>query len=250
MSGDRAAELAQALRTLQARVDAAANAAGRDPADVELLPVTKFFPASDVVELHRLGCSSFGESRAQEASSKAAEVRAELAGESPDAVIRWHMIGRLQRNKARAVAGWARAVHAVDGVALARALDRGAREAVDSGARAEPVEVYVQLSFDGDPERGGVHAIDSGAVTEVCDAVDAAAGLEFVGLMGIPPLGADPAECFARLAGERDRLQVGRARRLGLSAGMSNDLDVAIAYGSTCVRVGTALMGARPLTSP
>jgi uncharacterized pyridoxal phosphate-containing UPF0001 family protein len=87
-------------------------------------------------------------------------------------------------------------------------------------------------------------------VDVLCNAVSDAAGLEFVGLMAIAPLGADPDEAFARLAEERERVQHRYQQRLGLSAGMSSDLEAAVKHGSTCVRVGTALMGHRPLTSP
>jgi PLP dependent protein len=246
MSTARGAELGAALAALRARVDAAAAAAGRAASEIELLPVTKFFPASDVIELHRLGCTEFGESREQEASNKAADVNAKL---SPDA-IRWHMIGRVQRNKARALAGWAYAVHAVDKPALVDALDRAAAQALEEGRRAEPLRVYIQVSLDGDPARGGVDIGSPAAVDDLCAAADAAPALSLVGLMTVPPLGADAGDSFARLARERDRLQPAYPQRLGLSAGMSSDLEEAIQHGSTCVRVGTALMGQRPLTSP
>jgi pyridoxal phosphate enzyme (YggS family) len=246
MSTARGAELAEALAVLRARVETAAAAAGRSPREIELLPVTKFFPASDVIELHRLGCSEFGESREQEASNKIAEINAEL----PGTTIRWHMIGRVQRNKARALAGWAYAVHAVDKPALIDALDRAAAQALDDGRRTEPLRVYIQVSLDGNPERGGVDIADTAAVDALCAAADAAPGLRFEGLMAIPPLGADAGAGFARLAAERARVQTAYPQRLGLSAGMSSDLEQAIQHGSTCVRVGTALMGQRPLTSP
>ena len=112
----RGTQLAEALAALRQRVSAAAEAAGRDPAQIELLPVTKFFPASDVALLAARGCRSFGEARDQEARAKIAE----LAGRLP-AEVSWQMIGRLQRNKARSVAGWADAVHSVDGLRLADA---------------------------------------------------------------------------------------------------------------------------------
>ena len=246
MTTSRADELADALAALRARLDAAASAAGRASGEIELLPVTKFFPASDIIELHEMGCAAFGESREQEASNKVAEVAAAL----PSATIRWHMIGRVQRNKARAVAGWAHAVHAVDGAALAAALDRGAQRALDEGRRTTRLEAYVQISLDGDPARGGVDIGRPDLVDELCDAVSAAAGLDLVGLMAIAPLGADPDEAFARLGAERERVQHRYQQRLGLSAGMSSDLETAVKHGSTCVRVGTALMGHRPLTSP
>ena len=160
------------------------------------------------------------------------------------------MIGRVQRNKARALAGWAHAVHAVDGTALAAALDRAACQALEDGRRTNRIEAYVQVSLDGDPARGGADIGRPGLVDELCAAVADADGLEFVGLMAIAPLAWSPDEAFARLAAERDRVQGNYQQRLGLSAGMSSDLEAAVKHGSTCVRVGTALLGQRPLTSP
>ncbi|MCV7303306.1 YggS family pyridoxal phosphate-dependent enzyme [Mycobacterium barrassiae] len=242
----REVELADALSAIRTRLAAAAEAAGRNSDEIELLPITKFFPATDVAILHQLGCDSFGESREQEAVNKAAEV-ANLVGGAP---IRWHMVGRIQRNKARSIAGWAYAAHSVDSVRIIEALDRAATQALDDGHRTAPLRIYIQVSLDGDPKRGGVDIGDPGAVDEVCAAADACAGVEFVGLMAIPPLGADPDAAFARLQSELARVQRDYEQRLELSAGMSGDLEVAVKHGSTCVRVGTALLGQRPLTSP
>ena len=246
MISTREAELAEALAAVQTRLERAAEAAGRNPDEIELLPVTKFFPATDVLILRRLGCHAFGESREQEASNKAAEVSAML-GAQP---IRWHMVGRIQRNKARSIAGWAYAAHSVDSAKVIAALDRAARQALAEGDRPEPLRVYIQISLDGDESRGGVDVDSPDLVDELCAGAQAAAGLEFVGLMAIPPLESDPAEAFERLARERERVQRGYPQQLGLSAGMSSDLEIAVKHGSTCVRVGTALMGQRPLTSP
>jgi PLP dependent protein len=243
---DRERELAEALTAVRARLIRAAEAADRNPNEIELLPITKFFPASDVIILHRLGCRQFGESREQEASNKFAQVGAVLGAEP----IRWHMVGRIQRNKARSVAGWAYAAHSVDGAKLVAALDKAASEALADGRRAEPLRVYVQLSLDGDESRGGVDIGRPDSVDELCAAVAAAGGLDFVGLMAIPPLDADPDDAFLRLQEEKQRVQKSYDQPLELSAGMSSDLESAVKYGSTCVRVGTALMGQRPLTSP
>lgn len=245
-STGRDAELAGALTAVRSRVDDAVRAAGRDPDDVLLLPVTKFFPASDVVILHGLGCRDFAESREQEASQKVADVAAACG----DTGVRWHMVGRIQRNKARAIARWAYAAHSVDSAKVAAALDRGAADALADGVRPAPLRVYLQLSLDGDVERGGVDVDRPEEVDALCAAVDGAEALEFVGFMAIPPLGADAGKAFARLRAERDRVQDSYQQRLELSAGMSGDLEAAIQHGSTCVRVGTALMGQRPLTSP
>jgi pyridoxal phosphate enzyme (YggS family) len=246
MTTAREIRLAASLAAVRARIDLAATASGRDASEIELLPVTKFFPASDVILLHKLGCAAFGESREREASNKAAEVAAALPGEP----IRWHMIGRIQRNKARAVAGWAYAAHSVDGGALVEALGRASAQALADGTRTAPLRVYLQLSLDGDPSRGGVDVNRPELVDELCALADSTDGLDFVGLMAIPPLEADPGAAFARLEAEYVRVQALYQQRLGLSAGMSGDVETAIEHGSTCVRVGTALMGQRPLTSP
>ncbi|WP_422746466.1 YggS family pyridoxal phosphate-dependent enzyme [Mycobacterium sp. WMMD1722] len=252
MSADpaaRRAELAAALTEVRARLDRAATAAGRDPAEITLLPVTKFFPATDVVALYELGCRDFGESREQEASAKIADVGAAVSGPTAEP-IRWHMIGRIQRNKAKAVSRWAYAAHSVDSAKVIAALDRGASAALEDGVRTAPLRIYLQLSLDGDTERGGVDVDASGLLDDLCGAVEAAPALDFVGFMAIPPLGAEPAAAFARLRDERDRVQPCYTQRLELSAGMSGDLEAAVQHGSTCVRVGTALMGQRPLASP
>ncbi|EKF23369.1 alanine racemase, N-terminal domain protein [Mycolicibacterium hassiacum DSM 44199] len=245
-TADRERELAGALAALRARIDAAAAAAGRDPAEIQLLPVTKFFPATDVLILYRLGCRAFGESREQEASRKIAEVHNSV----DSAQIRWHMVGRIQRNKARAITRWAYAAHSVDNMRLVTALDRAATEALADGTRAEPLRVFIQVSLDGDENRGGADIARPELIDELCRAADAAEGLEFVGLMAVPPLGADPDAAFARLAAEQTRVQQLVGRPLQLSAGMSGDLEAAVRHGSTCVRVGTALLGQRPLPSP
>jgi pyridoxal phosphate enzyme (YggS family) len=246
MASARQSELADALSALRARLAHAAEAAGRNAEEIELLPITKFFPASDVLILRNLGCMEFGESREQEASDKGAEVGAVL-GAQP---IRWHMVGRIQRNKARSIAGWAYAAHSVDSAKVIAALNRAATEALQHGHRTEPLRVYLQLSLDGDESRGGVDIGRPDAVDELCASVETAEGLAFVGLMAIPPLAADPDDAFARLQEEKERVQKAYEQPLGLSAGMSSDLESAVKHGSTCVRVGTALLGQRPLTSP
>ncbi|WP_445165673.1 YggS family pyridoxal phosphate-dependent enzyme [Mycolicibacterium sp. Dal123E01] len=242
----READLATALAALQDRMAQAAHAAGRDPADIELLPITKFFPATDVAILWRLGCRAFGESREQEASAKIAEFN-ELTGAGK---VRWDMIGNIQSNKAKAIAAWADTVHSLSTAKVAAALDRGAAAAIDEGRRTTPIRVFVQLSLDGDTSRGGVDVGDPTAVDALCGQVAEAGALELAGLMAIPPVGSDPDTAFAALAAEHQRVLRNFPAATELSAGMSSDLESAVRHGSTCVRVGTALMGQRPLTSP
>lgn len=246
MNGHRDVELAGTLAAVRTRLAHAAEAAGRSVREIELLPITKFFPASDVIILRRLGCTEFGESREQEAAQKVELVRAAF----PRDVIRWHMVGHIQRNKARAIARWAYAAHSVDSARLVAALGGGVEQELDAGRREGPLKVYLQVSLDGDPDRGGVDVNKPDLIDELCAATHADDALEFAGLMGIPPLTWDPDDAFARLQVERDRVQQSYGHRLGLSAGMSADMETAVRYGSTCVRVGTALMGQRPLTSP
>ena len=242
----RVAELTTALAAARARLARAAEAAGRAVEDVALLPVTKFFPASDVAILWRLGCRAFGESREQEASAKVAEF--DTLVEAP-AAARWHMIGRIQSNKAKHIARWADTVHSVYTDKVVSALQDGTAAAMADG-RMGPMRVFVQISLDGDVDRGGVDIGDPAAVDRICERVAASSALELVGLMAIPPLGADPDSAFAALAAEHRRVLCSHPGATGLSAGMSDDLEAAVRHGSTCVRVGTALMGQRPLTSP
>ncbi len=235
----RAAELGAALERLEERIDAACRAAGRDRAGVRLLPVTKYFPASDIEILYHLGRREFGESREQEASAKVASL-------GHLAQTRWHLIGRLQRNKAKSVARWADTVHSVESDRLVRALDTAVGAARDGGARTERLRVLLQVSLDRDPTRGGVAPDD---LALLADQVGATENLQLGGLMAIPPLDVDPDEAFAELAGLHQALLRAHPGASELSAGMSGDLEAAVRHGSTCVRVGTALMGARPITS-
>ena len=250
VSSDRLAELTAALAAMRVRLARAAEAAGRPVEEIKLLPVTKFFPASDVAILWRLGCRGFGESRSQEATAKIAEFGTLVEPSPDDRPVSWHMVGRLQRNKAKNVAAWADTVHSVSTAKVVKALDAAVGEALAAGARSNPMRAFVQISLDGDTERGGVDIGDPGEVDRICDLVAAAEGLELVGLMAVAPLGADPDAAFAALAQERCRVLRSHPGATELSAGMSGDLEAAVRHGSTCVRVGTALMGKRPLTPP
>ena len=247
-------ELADSLAALRSRLAVAAEAAGRKLDDIQLLPITKFFPATDVAILSRLGCAAFGESRDQEAAAKVAEVDRllDVSGQGDPATGRrhWHMVGTIQRNKARSLASWAHTAHSVSSSRVVSALDRAAGSALREGYRTHPMCVYVQISLDGDVSRGGVDVADTGSVDDICAQVDAAESLELVGLMGIPPLDWEPDRAFARLQTEHQRVRRAHPQAAGLSAGMSDDLESAVKHGSTCVRVGTALLGQRPLPSP
>jgi pyridoxal phosphate enzyme (YggS family) len=251
---EREMELADSLSALRSRLAAAAEAAGRKLDEIQLLPITKFFPATDVAILSRLGCTDFGESRDQEAAAKFTDVERLLEGRSEGdratAHRHWHMVGTIQRNKARSLATWAHTAHSVSSSRVVTALDRAVDTALGEGRRTDALRVYVQISLDGDVSRGGVDVSDTGAVDEICAQVDTAESLELVGLMGIPPLEWEPDRAFERLQSEHQRVRQAHPDAAGLSAGMSNDLESAVKHGSTCVRVGTALLGQRRIPSP
>ena len=249
MGGDRISELTAGLAGVRSRLARAAEAAARPVEDITLLPITKFFPASDVAILWRLGCRAFGESREQEAAAKITEFNGLVDAGSADGV-RWHMVGQIQRNKAKHIARWADTVHSVSTPKVVSALGDAAGQALDQGERQRTLRVFVQISLDGDTERGGVDIGDPAAVDELCGQVSSSESLELVGLMGVPPLGVDPDTAFAALAAEHRRIRIAHPGATELSAGMSGDMEAAVRHGSTCVRVGTALMGTRPLTSP
>ncbi|WP_127782502.1 YggS family pyridoxal phosphate-dependent enzyme [Rhodococcus sp. X156] len=238
----RAAEIASALAAVRGRVRDACRAAGRDEAAVELLAVTKTFPATDAAHLVDLGCRSLGEAREQEATPKVAE----LAQLRPDAPVRWHVIGRLQRNKTRSVARWAHRVETVDSPRLLAALDRATGNAASAGERSTPLEVLVQVSLDGDPTRGGCPRED---LPELVERAATAEHLRLRGLMAVAPQEADPDTAFATTAELAEAVRQQHPSADQLSTGMSHDLEAAVRHGSTCVRVGTALLGARPIIS-
>ncbi|MEV4482262.1 YggS family pyridoxal phosphate-dependent enzyme [Micromonospora coxensis] len=235
---DRRAEIANGLARVRTRIADACAAAGRDRAEVTMIAVTKTYPAGDVVALAGLGVTDVGENRDQEAAPKAAEVAA--AG----VTARWHFIGQLQRNKARSVVRYADVVHSVDSVRLARALDAAA-----TTGRDRALEALVQVSIDGDPARGGAlpdSADPDRGLEQVAEAIAGAAGLRLAGLMAVAPLGWEPERAFARLAEVAQGFRTRHPEATALSAGMSGDLEQAIAYGATHVRVGSALLGMRP----
>jgi PLP dependent protein len=230
-------EIARNLVEVRDRVAAVCARVGRDPDQVTIIAVTKTFPAADVIRLARLGIPDIGENRDQEAGSKLAEVAA--AG----VPVRCHFVGRLQRNKARSVVRYAHTVHSVDSVRLARSLGAAAEQAVRAGDRVDPVEVLVQVSLNEDPARGGAPASE---VPRVADVVVSQEGLRLRGVMAVAPLSWQPLAAYGRLAEVARDLQADHAGATAISAGMSSDLDAALACGATHLRLGTALLGKRP----
>jgi PLP dependent protein len=223
--------LAGRLASIRQRVGRAAESAGRDPQDVHLLAVTKGHPVSAVDAALSLGLREIGESRVQEAQAK----HAACAGRG----ISWHMIGHLQRNKARVAASLFDTVQSLDSAALAIDLAR------HRGTEVAPLRVLIEVELTGLPGRTGTSPDEAAAVLEV---VRGLAALAPAGLMTIAPPGLPEAAqlCFERLRELREALRQTQGIALDeLSMGMSDDYEIAIAHGATVIRLGRALFGDR-----
>lgn len=227
----RQSEIAAGLAAVHGRIEAACGVAGRSPRDVGLVVVTKFFPASDVRLLAALGVTDVGENRHQEAEAKHAACA--------DLGLAWHFIGGLQTNKAAAVARYADLVESVDRPELLPRLARGAAE------RGRPLDVLLQVSLDA-PHTERRSGVAPEALASLAEQTTAHPELVLRGLMAVAPLGEDPARAFARLAEIRTAFLAHHPEATRLSAGMSGDLEQAIAAGATHVRVGSAVLGSRP----
>lgn len=228
----RLAELERGLARTREQIAKLAAEAGR-PAP-RLLPVTKFHPAEDIALLSQLGVTDVAENREQEARAKAEQL--------PE--MRFHMIGQIQTKKANHVARWAHSVHSLDSEKLAHALDRGVELARERGQGSENLPVYVQLSYDSDPSRGGAAW---GTAEDLLRVVEDLDNLDLRGIMVVPPVEADAAEVFASARQLADELGEKLGHAIELSAGMSADLREAIFAGTDIVRVGTGIMGTRPV---
>lgn len=228
-AGARRNELAANLATVRARVAAALAAAGRDD-EPALVVVTKFFPAADVDLLAGLGVTDIGESRDQEASEKSAQLVARDA-------LTVHFIGRLQSNKAASVARYADVVQSVDRAKVVRAVGRGAE------AAGRVLDVTVQVRLDDAEGRGGAPPSEVAALADLVAEHDA---LRLRGVMAVAPLGAEARPAFARLRAVSEAMRADHPDATWVSAGMSADLEDALAEGATHLRVGSAILGSRP----
>jgi len=257
-SDHRRAELASNLEAVRARIDAACAEAGRAPSDVTLIAVTKTFPASDVELLAELGIGHVAENRDQEAAAKVAELALRW-GEPSDHPVRWHFVGALQTNKCASVARYASMVHSVDRLHLVEALRSAVRRrATMHGGLEGPsghsshasrgslggLDCLVQVDL-GDEAKPGRSGARPGEVPKIADAVEASPGLRLAGVMTVAPLGGDPHQAFATLADISAALQQRHPGARVISAGMSGDLEAAVAAGATHLRVGAALLGSR-----
>ena len=235
--------IAENIAAVQARIAAAARRAGRDPAEITLVAVTKTHPPELVAEAVAAGARALGENRVQEAASKIAALRA------GHAELRWHLIGHLQRNKAKLAAELFDLVHSVDSLRLAEALARQ----VAPGRR---LPILLQINVSGEASKEGF-ALQGGATSAALlallpelEQLVALPQLEVRGLMTVAPMVADPEQArpvFKALRELRDELarRLPTARWDQLSMGMTDDFEVAISEGATIVRVGRAIFGAR-----
>jgi uncharacterized pyridoxal phosphate-containing UPF0001 family protein len=263
----RARELEARLEAVRARI--AAASAGRSEPD--LIVVTKYFPASDVRILADLGVTDVGENRDQEAAAKAAELE--------DLTLRWHFIGQAQTNKAKSLVRYAHSIHSVDRAALVGALgkamaaEQARRDAAGLPGRPD-LDCFLQFALDGAEEPGGApkhapgdrptHTVASAAgaasgtptagrggalpseAGDLARAVIATPGLRLAGVMGVAPLGAEPADAFALLLRISGTIRSVEPSASAVSAGMSGDLEAAVAAGATHLRIGSDVLGPRP----
>jgi pyridoxal phosphate enzyme (YggS family) len=228
----RREEIEAGLARVRVRIATACADAGRSADEVGLVVVTKFFPASDVRLLAALGVTDVGENRHQEAVDKAAECA--------DLHLRWHFIGALQSNKAAAVATYADAVESVDRAKLLSGLSRGA------GERGAPLDCLVQVSLD-PPDATGRSGAPIDDVPALAERIVESEHLVLRGVMGVAPLGGDANEAFARLREVAAVVRRVAPEATWISAGMSGDLEQAVAHGATHLRIGSAVLGPRPV---
>jgi pyridoxal phosphate enzyme (YggS family) len=219
----RIQELSANLDSIRARISAAAQSSGRSADEITLIVVTKTFPASDVQILYDLGARDFGENRDQEASVKSVELPEDC---------RWHFQGQIQSNKLKSIAEWADVLHSLDDIAHAKKLS----------SLVSAKDVFVQVSLDNLPNRGGVLP---NLLPEFLEKISEFTNLNVRGLMAVAPLGEDPAGAFKRLKELSDQVVKSHPKVHEISAGMSNDFEAAISQGATHIRIGSQILGVR-----
>ena len=217
----RKEEITRNLQGVKERINRAAQSADRDPADIELIVVTKTFPVSDIEILCDLGETNFGENRDQEAGPKAEIISAT-----------WHFQGQIQSNKIKSICGWADVIHSIS----------SEKEILKFAQSERKHQLFLQVSLDGQEGRGGASPTE---LAKLADLVNASNNLELMGLMAVAPLGVEPEKAFADLAQLNQGFQHQFPNAKYLSAGMSGDFEAAIKYGATHIRVGSSILGSR-----
>ena len=218
----RRTEIAERLLDVQERIAVAAKKAQREPADITLIAVTKTFPISDIEILSELGVQEFGENRDNDAAPKAAAVPG-----------RWHFQGQIQSNKLKSICSWAHVIHSLDELRHFEIIERFA---------THPLEIFLQVNLDGLAERGGA-AIES--LYPLASIIQAHPVHRLAGLMAVAPLGIDPEIAFGNLHEIQRAFLRDFPSAKSLSAGMSQDFEIAISHGATHLRIGSQIMGSR-----
>ena len=222
----RELEIAAALAAVESQIAATAAKAGRDRSEITLIAVTKTYPASDVEILRNLGVQNFGENRNEEGVTKSAQVSGT-----------WHFQGQVQSRKLRDIAGWASFIHSLDSVEHVEKLSRIATEL------GREISIFLQLSLDGAPDRGGVIKSELAALA---DSVANLPQIKLVGLMCVPPVEYEHERAFSEIAEIHQGFLGNFPAATFLSAGMSSDYEVAITHGATHLRIGSQILGSRP----
>jgi pyridoxal phosphate enzyme (YggS family) len=218
---NRKEEITRNLEDVKERINRAAESAGRDPAEVNLIVVTKTFPISDIEILRDLGEANFGENRDQEAGPKAEIISAT-----------WHFQGQIQSNKIKSICQWADVIHSIS----------SENEILKFAQSERKHQLFLQVSLDGQAGRGGASPAE---LVQLADLVNESNNLELLGLMAVAPLGVEPEKAFADLAQINQGFQSQFPNSKYLSAGMSGDFEAAIKFGATHIRVGSSILGSR-----
>jgi pyridoxal phosphate enzyme (YggS family) len=222
-------QLAENLSKINYQIEAACQKANRSINEITVIAVTKFFPASDVEILAKLGIKDVGENKDQEAKEKFQQIKSNL---------NWHFVGQLQTNKVKSVLQYADFIHSVDRLRLAKEINKVAINL------NRPIKIFLQVDLGGDdPNRGGV---DPAGLLELANEIAAGQNLELAGLMAVAPLGEDARDAFARLLETRREFLKEFPSATLLSCGMSEDFEIAIEFGATHLRIGSLLLGVRP----
>lgn len=236
-------QLQSRYSAVQQRISEACALHGRNRDDITLVVVSKFHPASLVLNLLALGQQQFGENKDQEASAKAAEVAEALAssalvGHQALVLPEWHFVGQLQSNKVKSVLRYASAIHSLDRPSLLQALIKEQAKETE----LQPIGVFIELNLTDDANRGGVQSANLEAfATDVL----AAPGLSLLGVMGVASLDGQEQRDFGAIQSASEQLQRLSPEAKFISAGMSNDFETALGFGATHLRIGTAITGPR-----
>jgi pyridoxal phosphate enzyme (YggS family) len=221
----RVQEVSAALAGVEGRITKAVATAGRKRSEITLIAVTKTHPASDVQILADLGVSNFGENRSDEGSEKSELIAAT-----------WHFQGQVQGRKLKDIVSWASYIHSIDSGEHITKLSRICSE------RDREISIFLQFSLDSAPDRGGVCA---DRLAQLADQVVIDPNLQLAGLMCVPPVEYGLDRAFTEIAEVHSAFKIDFPDAVGLSAGMSSDFEVAIAYGATHLRVGSEILGSR-----